>query len=125
RGLAFFFQAEDGIRDLTVTGVRTCALPISLAYLFVLIAFGVAARVLVPITAALYAWLYFGSQLDSYQHHYLVVMVLVIASFVPWQRPADARPETPARSWAIRLLLVPLAIMYLWAAISKMSPGWV
>src|SRR2546430_7478946 len=27
--LIFFFQAEDGIRDLTVTGVQTCALPIS------------------------------------------------------------------------------------------------
>src|SRR2546430_7923994 len=26
--LYFFFQAEDGIRDLTVTGVQTCALPI-------------------------------------------------------------------------------------------------
>src|SRR5256886_7595052 len=29
----FFFQAEDGIRDLTVTGVQTCALPISAASL--------------------------------------------------------------------------------------------
>src|SRR2546430_3081156 len=28
-GPCFFFQAEDGIRDLTVTGVQTCALPIS------------------------------------------------------------------------------------------------
>src|SRR2546430_3204682 len=27
--LLLFFQAEDGIRDLTVTGVQTCALPIS------------------------------------------------------------------------------------------------
>src|SRR2546428_7345325 len=26
----FFFQAEDGIRDLIVTGVQTCALPISI-----------------------------------------------------------------------------------------------
>src|SRR5690606_39788026 len=26
----FFFQAEDGIRDFHVTGVQTCALPISL-----------------------------------------------------------------------------------------------
>src|SRR5205085_4763001 len=26
---SFFFQAEDGIRDLTVTEVQTCALPIS------------------------------------------------------------------------------------------------
>src|SRR2546430_16812147 len=31
--LFFFFQAEDGIRDLTVTGVQTCALPISEGYL--------------------------------------------------------------------------------------------
>src|SRR5437868_15301694 len=29
--LLFFFQAEDGIRDRNVTGVQTCALPISIA----------------------------------------------------------------------------------------------
>src|SRR5690554_321814 len=28
-GKLFFFQAEDGIRDADVTGVQTCALPIS------------------------------------------------------------------------------------------------
>src|SRR3712207_8825806 len=28
----FFFQAEDGIRDIGVTGVQTCALPISSAF---------------------------------------------------------------------------------------------
>src|SRR5205809_5335282 len=28
RPLYFFFQAEDGIRDVAVTGVQTCALPI-------------------------------------------------------------------------------------------------
>src|SRR5262249_61402760 len=27
----FFFQAEDGIRDWSVTGVQTCALPISVS----------------------------------------------------------------------------------------------
>src|SRR5438046_5049575 len=27
--MCFFFQAEDGIRDWSVTGVQTCALPIS------------------------------------------------------------------------------------------------
>src|SRR5690554_891971 len=30
----FFFQAEDGIRDADVTGVQTCALPISLSGYF-------------------------------------------------------------------------------------------
>src|SRR2546421_8029683 len=29
--ILFFFQAEDGIRDLIVTGVQTCALPICAA----------------------------------------------------------------------------------------------
>src|SRR5690348_18493865 len=29
--IVFFFQAEDGIRDGRVTGVQTCALPISIA----------------------------------------------------------------------------------------------
>src|SRR5437762_13713043 len=32
--LYFFFQAEDGIRDTSVTGVQTCALPISKARVY-------------------------------------------------------------------------------------------
>src|SRR2546422_7553897 len=35
----FFFQAEDGIRDVAVTGVQTCALPISTRY-FLFVVFG-------------------------------------------------------------------------------------
>src|ERR1022692_1498574 len=33
--LFFFFQAEDGIRDYKVTGVQTCALPISAFVCFI------------------------------------------------------------------------------------------
>src|SRR2546425_2095667 len=36
----FFFQAEDGIRDKLVTGVQTCALPISLRAALARIGFG-------------------------------------------------------------------------------------
>ena len=97
-----------------------CSLAIAL--LLTAVALGVATRIALPIAAALYAWLYFGSQLDSYQHHYLVALVLAIACFVPWQRPAD--PAIPVRAWAVRLLLVQLGIMYLWAAISKLDPLW-
>src|SRR5690349_23967672 len=43
----FFFQAEDGIRDLYVTGVQTCALPICAP---------VARRVLVPGGAIALFW---------------------------------------------------------------------
>jgi hypothetical protein len=94
------------------------------AYLLVLAACGVATRYVIPVAAAIYAWLYFGSQLDSYQHHYLMTLVLAIASFVPWQRPARARPATRVRSWALRLILVQFAVLYFWAAVSKMSPAW-
>src|SRR2546425_11521659 len=38
--LFFFFQAEDGIRDKLVTGVQTCALPISQVARLLLIAVG-------------------------------------------------------------------------------------
>src|SRR3712207_8629125 len=36
----FFFQAEDGIRDIGVTGVQTCALPISDLYNQAIMEFG-------------------------------------------------------------------------------------
>src|SRR5207237_5009509 len=39
----FFFQAEDGIRDSSVTGVQTCALPILMAA-----AWGSSARIVSP-----------------------------------------------------------------------------
>lgn len=95
------------------------------AYLFTLAAFGVATRWVLPPAAAIYAWLYFGSQLDSYQHHYLVSLILLCACFVPWQRPHDATPQTRVATWALRLILVELGIMYLWAAVSKMNGAWV
>src|SRR2546427_474996 len=44
----FFFQAEDGIRDLTVTGVQTCALPILLQKIRSVYALGDADKFLVP-----------------------------------------------------------------------------
>jgi hypothetical protein len=95
-----------------------------LTYAFALIAFGVAPRLLVAVSAAIYAWLYLSSQLDSYQHHYLVALVLVLASAVPWQRPAGPRRDARVASWALRLILVQLGIMYGWAAIAKLHVHW-
>src|SRR2546430_15656905 len=53
----FFFQAEDGIRDLTVTGVQTCALPISLRR-----EKSSQARAPRPTTSALFGGRLFGGQ---------------------------------------------------------------
>lgn len=94
------------------------------AYLFVLAALGVATRWVLPAVTAIYAWLYFTSQLDGYQHHYLVALILGISCFVPWQRRADTTATTPIRTWAVRLILVQLGILYAWAAVSKMNSAW-
>ena len=82
-----------------------------LASLFGAIAIGVGSRVTVALAAAIYGWVYFGSQLDSYQHHYLMVLVLIVAVGVPWFRPrgtARASGAEPVASWAVRLVLIQL-----------------
>src|SRR5436305_15263984 len=40
----FFLQAEDGIRDADVTGVQTCALPISPSTFFAVVAIAITAK---------------------------------------------------------------------------------
>ncbi|MEZ4403118.1 MAG: HTTM domain-containing protein [Kofleriaceae bacterium] len=97
----------------------------TLAIGFALIALGVGVRALLPLVAALYGYAYFVSQLDSYQHHYLMWLVLVILCFVPTAPTsvgADGRGWL--RAWALRLVLAQLAILYLWAAIAKLDPAW-
>lgn len=94
------------------------------AILFTFIALGVASRWLLPLATGTYAWLYFGSQLDSYQHHYLVVLILFLACFVPWERPTDSTPRTKVSTWALRLILIQLGILYFYAAVSKFDPAW-
>src|SRR2546427_6271469 len=51
----FFFQAEDGIRDLTVTGVQTCALPVLAPFTIIGLALGVTLLVRLPRNATLLA----------------------------------------------------------------------
>lgn len=101
------------------------------AYLALRVMMGVAIKGSVRLLAGLYAYTYFISQLDSYQHHYLVFLLLVVACTIPWDEAAHPTGEAPANdeprtiaSWGLRLLTVQLALLYLWAAISKMSPLW-
>src|SRR5256885_10665937 len=53
--LFFFFQAEDGIRDYKVTGVQTCALPISPRRFVVILLGGFAGFALMLASLGIYA----------------------------------------------------------------------
>lgn len=101
----------------------------ALCFLFALVAQGALVRIALPLATTLYGWAYFSSQLDSYQHHYLMWLLLVILCFAP--RAPDPLPPGAAldaprtvASWSIRLALVQCAIVYLWAAIAKIDSLW-
>lgn len=101
----------------------------ALCVLFALAAQGAFVRVVLPIATVLYGWAYFSSQLDSYQHHYLMWLLLVILCFAPkgpdplMKGAAESAPRT-VTSWTFRLALVQVSIVYLWAAVSKIDSLW-
>lgn len=88
------------------------------AVLALRVALGGAGRAtLVALTCA-FAARYLSSQLDSYQHHYLVLVLLVALAV----RPGRLDDDGPA--WPFRLVLGQLSIVYAWAAVAKLDPSW-
>lgn len=87
--------------------------------LCVLAACGVALRRTLPLLAVSYSLTYFWSQLDSYQHHYLVAVLLAILAGAAW---LSERPDSALPGWAMRLVRVQLAIVYFWTAVTKAEP---
>src|SRR2546426_11793150 len=90
----FFFQAEDGIRDYKVTGVQTCALPISSAVVN-------SASEIPPATAAIPA--------DS--AFFMPRKALMMPNTVPNKPtkgavdPIVARPDKPRRNSAVLIAI--------------------
>lgn len=94
-------------------------------------AFGIAIRQSIIGATVCYFGIYLWSQVDSYQHHYLVGLLLTLSCFVPewvWTatRPADVSPERwfRVRHWGLRLLYVQMALMYFWTGVTKADPTW-
>src|SRR2546429_6390040 len=76
--IVFFFQAEDGIRDVAVTGVQTCALPIFI----VVIAHGAAHGEAGRIQAGLFT--------DICECAIVIVVIELAWSFLAFERHLDA-----------------------------------
>jgi tetratricopeptide (TPR) repeat protein len=88
-------------------------------------------RPLVAAVFALHTFAWSISQLDLYQHHYLLSLVLFCLIFFPPLRAADALPASRAGgpgprtcAWAFRLLGAVFALVYAWAAVAKLEPFW-
>lgn len=95
---------------------------ITQAWLALRVAFGVNLRGSLAALTALFGWTYFSSQLDSYQHHYLVFLLLLICTAGVW---LEARAPNELPGWCLRLLRVQFSALYLWAAIAKIDAKWI
>ena len=97
-------------------------------FLSLCVAAGVAVRMCLVAMLGLYGAAYFGSLLDGYQHHYLLVWVLFISLFVPFHKAPgiQAGLDTPGRleGVGVRLLYAQISIVYLFTAVTKIDPDW-
>jgi hypothetical protein len=96
---------------------------LALVYLALRIALGTGGRWAVVLATALFGYTYFISQLDSYQHHYLVFLILLLCCGLSWGSPRGGRARA-VHDVAQRLVLVQVAVVYFWTAIAKLDPLW-
>ncbi|MCB9758855.1 MAG: HTTM domain-containing protein [Alphaproteobacteria bacterium] len=93
------------------------------AFLAFQIAFGVAVRSSLTLLTLAFGYTYFTSQLNSYQHHYLVFMLLLICTGAVWLERSSGREALP--SWSLQLMRAQLSVMYGWAAVAKLDGLWI
>ncbi|MEE2780450.1 MAG: HTTM domain-containing protein [Myxococcota bacterium] len=89
--------------------------------LSLLVALGAMGRLGLALLTTLYTWAWAMSQLDSYQHHYFLTLALCCLLCSPSPRAGESEG---GRDWSYRMLLVTVAIVYGFTALSKMEAGW-
>src|SRR5688500_20183584 len=91
----FFFQAEDGIRDYKVTGVQTCALPISITPKVRKPRKATSSQAPAPRSTS-------GSPLSSCSSICVPSGLSVHLSFTRWSRSEERRVGKEGRGWRAR-----------------------
>lgn len=126
------FAWLDAIAPLPWTGIVSAGWLLG-GFLAARAALGVAVRQSAVLLALIYGGIYLWCQADSYQHHYLIALLLGIVAFIPetaWharfsgERTAEGAAPTDARSWAIRMIYVQFALVYFWTGFTKIDPVW-
>ena len=90
-------------------------------------AFGPLMKPVLGAIALLYTWAWAMSMIDSYQHHYLLSLILVLFVFLPVNADTGANEDLEGRrttSWSWHLLTTTVALVYAWTAVSKFEPDW-
>ncbi|MCK6525238.1 HTTM domain-containing protein [Myxococcota bacterium] len=112
----------DGILPApTAPGILLLTLTSSL--LCLRLALGARATLALPALAVSLGAAVLWSQLDSYQHHYLMVLVCVALSGAACLTP-EARRAGEIAPWGYKLVRVQIAVVYAWAAVAKLDGRW-
>ena len=102
-----------GLEALTPSPELLVVLWLAQGWLALVVALGGGGRWAIPTLAGLYGFTYLVSQIDGYQHRYLVFVLLVALS-----------PLTRERRWPLRLVLAQMSVVYAWAAVAKIEGPW-
>ena len=91
-----------------------------------LAALNVCTTVTIRLTAALYTGIYFWSQADSYQHHYLNAIILVVLACLPARAWMSSKHDEPGKDAfpLLGLLYCQFALVYFWTAVAKIDSTW-
>ncbi len=85
-------------------------------------------RFLMAALTAIYTYAWACSMLDSYQHHYLISLILLSCTFLPLQGAREAyRYENVIErvsAWSYVMIGVTCSIVYTYTAITKLEPDW-
>ena len=85
-------------------------------------ALGPMRRWAIGLVTIMYSWAWAMSQLDSYQHHYLLSLVLICLLLSPALFSGPGPSRRP--DWGWRTLMVTTSLVYAFTAVAKLGPGW-
>lgn len=138
-GITFKHAARYGVDDFNIAhfGWLNALLPLPdpmlvgtlwtvCAFAAVFAALNVHTGAAIRTVAIIYGGVYFWSQIDSYQHHYLNAMIAFILAILPtrvWQSPNNETLLNPSSPF-IGLLYVEVGLIYLWTGIAKVDATW-
>lgn len=123
---AAHFRWLDAIQPVPSPALHVGVLALA-SFALVLGAAGSMNRLLLAFGGLLYTYGWAMSRNDSYQHHYLLSLVLLCIVFFPRVSATQVRQDPRAviaNAWAYALLAAQLAIVYLWTAVAKLDDAW-
>eukprot|EP01132_Coremiostelium_polycephalum_P007577 gene7577-9315_t len=88
--------------------------------------FGVSSLVneIEPFLIAIFkGYLVLSSQIDNYQHHYLLVLVFSILATIDWSQYRDSTKEYSI--WQFRILYLQISLVYFWTVVTKLHWDWI